>query len=360
MKSRTTFIAGEKVVEIVAWDAFMKILTGHLFGDLVAIKRLQASRAIAVERFETQRMGAKMSLPVSIKQARAEVVEQLAKDIQEKGFSWQQEWIDYLSPRNAITGKNYRGGNLLHLACAARRRGYKDSRWCTFNQAKENGWKVKRGAKSAKIEHWKMIKTLDDEALADDEGNARPICVGTWSVFNAEDIEGIPEAEDGSERVFADADLFQIADDFIAASRCPVIEGESAGASYSPTFDHINMPARVGFTSAQSFIRTLLHEMCHSTGHASALSRPLVGSFGSEGYAFEELIAELGSGFAAAEVGLAFGSESVDAFYYENHAAYLQSWIHALKNDPNELFKAATKADAAANYIMERYAEALA
>lgn len=296
-----------------------------------------------------------MALPASVQQARVAVVEQIIQDIQNKGFSWQQEWSDLISPRNAVTGKKYKGGNLLHLAYAARKRGYKDPRWCTFNQAKENGWKIKRGAKSARIEHWKMIDVCDNELREDDESSSRPVCVGVWHVFNAEDIEGIPEFENGSNKDFIDSDLFGIANSFITSSRCPIIEGDSASASYSSIKDRINMPTRSCFTTAQAFLRTLLHEMCHSTGHASALQRSLSNSFGSADYAFEELIAELGSGFISSEIGLAFGAESVDHSYYENHIAYLQSWIQALNDDPNLLFRAATKASTAADYVLERF-----
>lgn len=299
-----------------------------------------------------------MSLPESVKQARAAVVEQLVQDIQEKGFEWQKVWVDCLSPRNAITGKKYTGGNVFHLACIARMRGYKDPRWCTFKQAKENGWKVKRGAKSAKIEHWKLVKVANSAAPDDEEEeNVRPICVGVWSVFNAEEIEGIPELESNTDKAFDDYEIFDIADDFVSSSRCPIIEGQKAIACYNPVSDCVNMPARNSFNCAQSFLRVLLHEMSHSTGNAAALDRPF-STYGTESYAFEELIAELSSAFVASEIGLAFDSESVNPVFYENHAAYLQNWVSVLNNDPNELFRAATKADAAANYILTRYNEA--
>ena len=149
-----------------------------------------------------------------------------------------------------------------------------------------------------------------------------------------------------------------IAQNLEKSSRCPVIENNrSRCAAYFPVTDRIRIAPRETFRSDEAFTRVLLHEMTHSTGHASALGRNLDTDFGSPAYAEEELVAELGSLFLSADLGIQ-GCD-MEGEFYENHIAYLQSWMNALENDPSYLFKAASKADHADTFIMERYEEEL-
>ena len=128
-------------------------------------------------------------------------------------------------------------------------------------------------------------------------------------------------------------------------------------ALYSPATDRILIAPRETFRSDEAFTRVLLHEMTHSTGHPSVLARELDTRFGSPSYAEEELVAELGSLFLSADLGIQ--STDLEGEFYENHVSYLQSWMNALENDPSYLFKAASKADHADTFIMERYEEEL-
>lgn len=174
-------------------------------------------------------------------------------------------------------------------------------------------------------------------------------------MFNAEDIDGIPPlSELDAEHVTDDsADVIPTVRN---SSRCEIVEDRHIErACYKPLSDRIEVPLQATFTSDESYLRTLLHEMVHSTGHASALNRDLCNAFGSEEYAFEEPIAELGSVFASSQLG--FASNDIDSRHYQNHVAYLQSWIAALQEDEAALFRAASKADAAANYITQRIEE---
>ena len=144
-------------------------------------------------------------------------------------------------------------------------------------------------------------------------------------------------------------------DDPIASSRCPVMESPAylGKAAYAPLADRILIAPRDTFRSDESFTRTLLHEMTHSTGHPSALARSCNTNFGSPEYAKEELIAELGSLFMSADLGIQ--SADMEGEFYENHVSYLKSWIGALEDDPDYLFKAASQADKASTYLKERY-----
>ena len=209
-------------------------------------------------------------------------------------------------------------------------RGYTDNRWATFNQIKDAGWHVKKGAKSALIEKWKQFAFYkENEDTGEKELAGRyPKLVGYWNVFNAEDIEGIPPE---NAPVHLNDRTATIAQNLEESSRCPVIEssGYLGSAAYSPATDRILIAPRETFRSDEAFTRVLLHEMTHSTGHPSALARELDTRFGSPSYAEEELVAELGSLFLSADLGIQ--STDLEGEFYENHVSYLQSWMNAWK-----------------------------
>lgn len=295
----------------------------------------------------------------TIKEQRKQIVKRVIEDMEKCGSQWVLPWAQHFTQCNAISGHAYRGGNRIHLAFVSMMRGYDDPRWCTFNQAKSMGWKVKKGAKSAAIEHWKTFISVNEDADGDTVVSRFPKLVGCWRVFNACEIEGIPAMPKLTPRE-ADANgASEIADMLIASSRCPIREAVSIDqACYIPRADLIEMPHRLAFNGDESFARTLLHEMAHSTGHASALDRNMNSRFGSEGYALEELVAELGSMFSAADLGL--GGTQPDPRHHEQHVAYIQSWMKALREDHSALFTAASKADEAASFILARMKDATA
>lgn len=298
-------------------------------------------------------------LPEKVDEQRRAVVERVLADMSEKGVRWAENgWARVMSPRNAATGAAYKGGNRVHLAAVAAIRGYGDQRWMTFNQAREAGWRVRKGAKSCVVEKWKLFRFPAEGGEADgaDEGGpfrAVPRCVGWWNVFNAEEVEGVPP-----EAPLRDAGpdaAGALADRFIASSRCPVSEEASDRAFYSPAADSVTVPLRAQFAEDEGFLRVLLHEMSHST--MVPLGRVPGGPFGSPGYAKEELVAELGSMFAAADAGFdcaAMASADPGEGYYGAHVGYLKSWMSALRDDPGELFRAASRASAAADYLVGR------
>lgn len=289
-----------------------------------------------------------------VEEQRARVVNKIIEDMERNGLRWMEPYLPTLSPHNPVSGTVYQGGNRLHLGFAGYMRGFEDNRWCTFNQIRDSGWHLKKGAKAALIEKWRefSIKEENKETGEDEVKGHYLRCVGYWNVFNAEEIEGIPAPslpEHQSDGTSA------IANDLILSSRCPVNESYAyrGSAAYAPLRDAILIAPRDTFRSDESFTRTLLHEMTHSTGHPSALNRGCNTDFGSPEYAQEELVAELGSLFLSADLGIQ--SADFEGDFYENHVSYLKSWMHALKDDPSYLFKAATKADKADSFIMGRY-----
>ena len=309
--------------------------------------------------------------PDPMSEARRATVKEISAAMERGGLAWAAEWKGCWSPRNAASGKPYRGMNRVALAAAMARNGFEDPRWCTYNQAREAGWHVGRGEHAAaSVEFWswyvrvgdgpdgrvvtlERAKGLVHEGRLSEEALEGAFLRGRLHrVFNASQVVGIGPY-DASAHAPAAPDVERMADELIASSRCPVREERSDEAFYRPSTDTIVLPLREQFASMDGFVRTALHEMCHST--ARAVGRAVDRSF--EGYAREELVAELGSVFAAADAGLdidAFANADMGRTFLENHAAYLRGWLSAIRDDPSALAKAASQAAKAADYVTDR------
>lgn len=247
-------------------------------------------------------------------------------------------------PTNPITGKAYRGINTFLLATTP----YPMSYWAGYGQWADKKCQVRRGEKATMIVYWKI---LERKAVVDGAEKivTRPL-LRYLSVFNIDQVDG--EFADalrvnGTVPVTTSVDLVAQADAFVAATGARVIETQKPSAYYSPADDYVHMPARANFdatttsSATECYYGTLLHELTHWTGHASRLARDFSGRFGSNAYAFEELVAELGSAMLCAELGVSI-EPRVD------HAQYLNSWIQVLKADNGAILKAAGLAKAAA------------
>lgn len=290
-----------------------------------------------------------------VNEQRARVVEKILADMERDGLRWSEPYLPSLSPHNPVSGTVYQGGNRMHLGFVGYMRGFEDNRWCTFNQIRDSGWHLKKGSKAAIIERWKSFSLREENKETGEQEVVGQYlrCVGYWNVFNASEIEGIPPMSDAPAHMEDRTSV--IATDLIRSSRCPVNESARyrGMAAYAPGSDRILIAPRATFRSDESFTRTLLHEMTHSTGHPDALGRECSTKFGSPEYAEEELVAELGSLFLSADLGIQ--SRDYEGAFYENHVSYLQSWMHALADDPSYLFKAAAKAEKADSFVIDRY-----
>lgn len=309
-------------------------------------------------------------LAAKVAAARLQVTERVPAMMERDGLGWTRGWASApCAPYNAETGRRYTGGNRLYLMGL-----YDDPRWMTFNQARKRGYFPRRGERSEIVEYWKPMRAYRDaggdmvvlrkgeEPPDGADAVTRMKLAGVFHVFNADqlaDREGSPyppfegAPQDGPA---APGPLAGTADRLIASSRCPVREGRSSRAFYDPAADAVTLPARERFRSMESFVATLTHEMGHAT--APALGRDAEGAFGSAPYAREELVAELASLFCCLDLGVEKAGDLEADANASNHAAYLKSWMAALRDDPAHLFRAAADADRAAAYIMERYAAA--
>ena len=299
-----------------------------------------------------------MAMPNKLEEQRKQLVDKIVADMEAgKAFFWEPGYTAHRMV-NAVTGKPYRGGNAISLMAASEAKGYDDPRWCTFNQAKENGWHVKKGEKGTSIEVWKAYEVeKPDETLPEGEEpekETRFWRVAGYTVFNAQQIEGIPAMPERSAEEIEAERKKQIAELelLIKNSEAEIFHDQTAKNFYRKTDDTIHVIAPEKFDSIDHYYATVTHEIAHSTGAEKRLGRDLRGTFGQPDYAKEELRAEMASMFIQQEYNVRF-----DKKHYENHAAYLTSWMQVLKRDPNELYRAASDAEKAVDYMKSHMIE---
>jgi antirestriction protein ArdC len=284
---------------------------------------------------------------------RKAVTERLIGMLESGTAPWQKPWDAGIAAMNRphnFNGRPYHGVNALMLWCTAIDKGYEDPRWLTFKQVNKLGGHVNKGEKAQIVEYWQWEKEVENPETGEKE--KVPLehpKVYRVAVFNADQCTGLPKLRRQAQKWSP----VERAENIIAANGVPVTHNTDGSAFYSPGGDFICLPPRESFATVDAYYSTLLHEVGHSTGHPTRLNREFGGQFGSEGYAREELRAELASTFLCGELGIATtGSD-------EQHAAYVKSWVSALKNDYNEIFRAAADAEKICNYLYEREKEYL-
>lgn len=284
---------------------------------------------------------------------RKAVTERLIGMLESGTAPWQKPWDAGIAAMNRphnFNGRPYHGVNALMLWCTAIDKGYEDPRWLTFKQVNKLGGHVNKGEKAQIVEYWQWEKEVENPETGEKE--KVPLehpKVYRAAVFNADQCTGLPKLR----RQAQQWSPVERAENIISANGVPVTHNTDGSAFYSPGGDYICLPPRESFATVDAYYSTLLHEVGHSTGHPTRLNREFGGPFGSEGYAREELRAELASTFLCGELGIATtGSD-------EQHAAYVKSWVSALKNDYNEIFRAAADAEKICNYLYEREKEYL-
>lgn len=285
-------------------------------------------------------------------QFRNQLAEYFIKAVDTYQCNWIKEWRAVDVPCNAVQGRPYKGINSFALSMISLVRGYKDNRFATFKQIKDNNWHLKKGAKGSLVEYWFPYDMDAKTVLTWQEYNSLPATANVlfrakyFYVFNGDDIEGLPSNPSLSREAFQAEPLI---DKIITNMGIEVVYGGNV-ASYSPSKDVIHIPLSKSFISSEAFNSTLLHELSHATGHKDRLDRNLSGNKSTEGYAFEELVAELTACFFRANIiNVDFNTDIIHQ--YENNTAYLRGWYSRLKNEPH-LFKEALKlANQAANYL---------
>ena len=245
------------------------------------------------------------------------------------------------APINAISGRPYRGVNVLLLWAAAELDGHASGCWATYRQWTAAGAQVRKGEKSAPIVFWKAATPQDSTEL-DPDGASRPRFVARiYHVFNAAQVDG---AELPRPSTTNHADRIATADKFFSALGASIEHGGDR-ACYMPHLDKIHMPSLAQFRDFSSYYAVLGHEHVHWTGAPNRLERDLKSRFGTDSYAAEELIAELGSAFLCAHLGISAEPRS-------DHAAYVAAWLRVLRDDVRAIVTASAKAQEAVDFLV--------
>jgi antirestriction protein ArdC len=243
-------------------------------------------------------------------------------------------------------GQPYSGINILSLWSAAQGFGFSAPVWMTYRQAVELGAHVRKGERGSPVVYANAITRTETDAKTGDEVERDIHFLKGYTVFNVEQIEGLPDRFHAlaQQPRLETPERIERADQFFTAIGANVSHGGSR-AFYRPSTDTVVMPVFEAFRDAESYYATLAHELTHWTGHVSRLPRDF-GSrrFGAEGYAVEELVAELGSAFLCADLDLALEPR-------QDHADYIAHWLQVLKNDNRAIFTAASHAQRAAEYL---------
>jgi antirestriction protein ArdC len=266
------------------------------------------------------------------------ITERIVSLLSQGTVPWHKPWsVQTGLPRNLITQKPYRGINVFLLMAM----NYESPNWLTLRQANAMGGQVKPGEKSCPVVFWKPMKVKDKES-----GEDRKIpFLRLYHVFNVTQCQGLKNIPPANDSAF----IQTVPAELVAnMPRRPAIKHGMALASYSPASDVVDMPDPARFQSEDHYYATLFHELVHATGHENRLKRAGImerNGYGSDPYAREELIAELGGAFLCGHAGI------VDRTI-NSSAAYLEGWLKALKQDSTLIVHAAAQAQKAADFIL--------
>ena len=293
------------------------------------------------------------------KEFRKSVADMFVKGLSEEGLNWKQGWATTGELRNAVSNRHYRGLNEFYLKLVSMVHGYKDPRWMTFNQIRDEGYHLEKGSKGAKVEYWFPFDTIKKKGVSFEE-KERLIKEGErkkedfslvakyYTVFNGDNISGLPEIELPKNEIEPSKVLEQIS----KGMKVEIYNDGEDRAFYRPSTDDIHLPLPEVFSSDNEYNAVAFHELGHATGHESRLNRDQSGVFGTSAYAKEELVAEITSAFMAETTGI-----NLEDMNMENHKAYVNGWITSIEDDPEYLMKAISQAHDAADYMQQFVSE---
>ncbi|MCJ9669010.1 MULTISPECIES: ArdC family protein [unclassified Neorhizobium] len=278
------------------------------------------------------------------------VTNRIIADLEKGVRPWMQPWnAEHAAGR--ITrplrgnGVPYRGINVVMLWAEAIEKGYSAPIWMTFKQAQEFGAHVRKGERGSSVVYASTLQRTDtDEASGEEIERDIPYMKG-YTVFNVEQIDGLPQQyTHPAQTVLDPVQRIEHAEAFFAATGADMRHGGNR-AYYTPGEDRIQLPPFETFKDAESYYATLAHEGVHWTKHKNRLDRDLGRKrWGDEGYAMEELVAELGAAFLCADL-------NITPEVREDHAAYIGNWLTVLKGDKRAIFTAAAHAQRAADFL---------
>ena len=300
---------------------------------------------------------------------REEITAKIITALETGTAPWQQPWNGAEGPQNGVTHHLYSGINTVILSLAMMTMDgdkKRDPRWYTFRQVEQialttqerqanekvladnsnslvrpDRIHVRKGERGTKVLLWQPTVSTDENGKRE----ITSVLQRTFTVFHASQIEGIPDYVPPKLNII---EAHEKAERIIETSGAKINFG-GGEAFYKPIEDYIQMPPKTDFKSMEGYYSTLLHELSHWTGGEKRLNRvQRCGRFSAD-YAFEELIAEMGSLFIASSAGIPQSETE-----FQNHASYIDGWLSNLRNDNMYIFKAAAEASKAAGYLLRR------
>ena len=278
------------------------------------------------------------------------ITDQIVQALENGVRPWHQPWnAGHMEGRVALplrhNGVAYRGVNVLALWMQAMAKGYAAPVWMTFRQALALGANVRKGEKGSLVVYADKITRTEINADTAEESVRDIHYMKGYVVFNAEQIDGLSGLYYAKPAPPTPAiQRIQRIENFFSATGVLVRHGGNR-AYYSVSTDHVQMPPFESFRDPESYYATLAHETTHATKHPTRLDRDFGRKrWGDEGYAMEELVAELGAAFLSADLELT-------PELRDDHASYIEHWLKVLKSDNRAIFTAASHAQRAADFL---------
>ncbi len=279
-----------------------------------------------------------------------EITGNILAELEAGRLPWVQPWSTAAAnaplamPKNAATGRQYSGINVLILWGAVIERGFPSQSWLTFRQALSLGGNVRKGERGTTVVYADRFVPDDQKQRAretGEEAQAIPF-LKRFTVFNLAQCEGLPDDLAAVAPPPAPGLIEPRVEALIKASGIDFRIGGDR-AFYMPALDYVMVPPPQAFFEPINWHRTALHECSHASGAPHRLNRDLSGSFGSRKYAFEELVAEISAAFCCAALGIV---PTV------RHADYIGSWAEVLREDNRAIVRAASQASKAADWLL--------
>jgi antirestriction protein ArdC len=279
-----------------------------------------------------------------------DITNKISGEMEAGRVPWVQPWgpaaakAPLAMPKNAATGRQYSGVNVLILWGAVIEHGFPGQGWLTFRQALALGGNVRKGERGTTVVYADRFVPDDEKRRAHETGEeaqAVPF-LKRFTVFNAAQCENLPD----DIAIIAPPPAPGLIEPRVEALiRATGIDFRIGGnrAFYVPALNYVQVPPPQAYFEPINWHRTALHELGHATGHPSRLGRDMTGGFGTKKYAFEELVAEMNAAFCCASLGI---------MPTVRHADYIASWLEVLREDNRAIVRAASQASKAADWLL--------
>ena len=269
------------------------------------------------------------------------VTDRIIAELEKGSIPWEKPWTGVRTGAySRSTGKPYSLLNQMLLR--------KPGEYLTFKQATEAGGSIRKGEKAQIVVFWKPFEVVEKDKDGKPVKKVIPL-LKYYNVFHIDQCENVKPRFAPDDLTPADpiAEAETVLSDYSLRSGCRIIHERQNRAFYRPSTDEIHLPLREQFPKTAEYYSTAFHEATHSTGHEKRLNRlSKTAHFGSQDYSKEELIAEMGAAILMNELGI----ETDGSF--RNSAAYIQNWLHVLRDDNKMLVSAAGKAEKAVKLIL--------